>query len=365
MVKTFQYRLYPTKSQERLLRKTLNACRWVYNQTLAARKEAWEKRQESVSLYATNKLLTEWKRVNTFLTHTYSQALQDVQERVDLAFKAFFRRVKAKEQPGYPRFKGEGRYDSFTYPQFGFSLKDGKLHLSKIGDVKIVLHRPIEGKVKTCTIHRTATGEWYACLTCEVEPQPLPPEPKAVGVDVGLESFAALSTGEKIANPRFFRGGEKALAKAQRKLSKVEKGSPERVKCRHVVAHIHKRIANRRKDFAHKLSRRLVNEFGTIAFEKLNVNGMLQNHCLAKSIADAAWSQLIQYTAYKAEDAGRLCVLVSPVNTSQACSRCGALVPKDLSVRVHNCPHCGLIMDRDENAALNILRLGLHSLASA
>lgn len=356
--KTFQYRIYPTKRQQRLLEQTLEECRWLYNQTLAYRKDAWEQRQESVGLYDTIGLLPTWKTGRTSLKQVHSQVLQNVQVRVDLAFQAFFRRVKAGEEPGYPRFRGVGRYDSFCYPQSGFSLTKNKLRLSKIGDMAIRLHRPIEGTVKTLTIRRTATGKWYACFSCEVEPEPLPPSEQVVGVDVGLESFATLSEGMKIANPRFFRQSEEALAKAQR----AEKGTPERRKRRTVVAHTHERTANRRKDFAHKLSRAWVNKYQLIAFEKLNGKGMLKNHCLAKSIQDAAWNQLVQYTTYKAEYAGRSCVLVDPRNTSKACSQCGCLVEKDLGVRIHSCPHCGLQMDRDLNAAINILRLGMQSI---
>jgi putative transposase len=362
MRKTFRFRFNPTHHQRTLLNQTLEICRWVYNETLATRKNAWEQEQKSISLYDTNKLLPAWKKDKPELSQAYSQVLQNVQERVDLAFKAFFRRVKAGEKPGYPRFRGYGWYDSFTFKQYGFTLADNGLLLSKIGAMKIIQHRPIEGKIKTLTIRRDAVGNWYACFACEVEAQPLPPSEKAVGVDVGLESFATFSNGGKIANPRFFRRDEKDLAKAQRKLSKAEKGTPERTKQRKVVCHIHQRIANRRKDFAHQLSRRLVNEFGFIAFEKLNTKEMLQNHCLAKSISDAAWNQFAQYTQYKAENAGRECVLVDPRNTSKKCSRCGTLVEKSLSVRVHDCPVCGLKIDRDENAAINILALGLESL---
>ena len=185
-----------------------------------------------------------------------------------------------------------------------------------------------------------------------------------VGVDVGLESFITLSNGEKVANPRFFRKDEQALAKAQRRMSKAEKGTPERAKRRKGVAHIHQRIANRRKDFSHQLSRQLVNNDGVIVFEKLNEQGMMQNHHLAKSIGDAAWRQLIQYSLYKAEDAGRVVRLVDPKGTSQRYSCCGMVVQKSLSVRVHDCPACRLKMDRDENAALNILALGLESLGT-
>lgn len=290
--------------------------------------------------------------------------LQNVQVRVDLALKAFFRRVKSGEKPGYPRFKGKGRYDSITYKQLGFGIKDGKLHLAKIGDIKIKLHRPIEGTIKTCTIRRMPTGKWFACFSVEIEDAPLPPWKggSVVGIDVGLESFATLSNGEKIANPRFFRVEEKSLAKAQRSLSRAPRGTLERKKALRVVERVHERIANRRSDFAHQVSHHLVNRFGFIAFEDLNIQNMLKNHCLAKSISDVAWNMLVKSTESKAAYAGSKVVLVDPRQTSQMCSRCGLIVKKDLSERVHRCPECGLSMDRDLNAAINILRLGLQSL---
>ena len=366
-VKTFKYRLRPSRSQRTQLDRTLELCRWVFNETLATRKNTWEQEKKTLSLYDTNKLLTIWKRDHPELVRVHSQVLQNVQERVDLAFKAFFRRVKAGEKPGYPRFRGYGRYASFTFKQSGFELLPaGKgLLISKIGAVRIVLHRPIQGRVKTLTVQRDAVGNWYACFACEVDPQPLPYNGLAVGVDVGLESFATLSNGMKIDNPRFFRHAEQELAQVQRLLSRAEKGTPERAKRRKAVQHVHQRIANRRKDFAHKVSRELVNSFGMISFENLNIRNMLQNHRLAKSISDAAWKQLITYTTYKAENAGRRVVSVDPRNTSRQCSGCGTLVEKSLSVRVHACPVCGLVMDRDENASNNILRLGLESLGYA
>lgn len=362
MRKTFEYRVYPTSKQVRVLNQMLEECRWVFNQTLALRKNAWEQEQKSISLYATNAFLPKWKLERPSLSVVYSQVLQDAQERVDLAFKSFFRRAKAGEKPGYPRFRGKGRYSSLTYPQFGFSLQDGTIMAAKIGELKTIIHRPLEGKIKTLTLRRHSTGKWYACFSCEVELAPLPPSEKAVGIDVGLESFATFSTGEKVANQRFFRKDEKSLAKAQSKLSKAEKGTPERARRRKAVSHIHDRIANRRKDFAHKLSRKLVDEHGIIALEKLNGKRMLRNHCLAKSISDAAWFQLVQFVSYKAEYAGRSVALVDPRNTSKRCSRCGSLVNKGLSIRVHSCPHCGLVLDRDLNASINILALGLESL---
>jgi putative transposase len=367
MLKAYKFRLFPTKTQRSKMERTLDLCRWVYNQTLAYRKDAWEKEGRSTSKYETNNLLPNWKIEKPDLNEVFSQVLQNTQERVDLALKAFFRRVKAGEKPGYPRFRGSGWYDSFTYPQFGFKLLCGKLRLSKIGDIKIKLHRPIEGKIKRLTVRRSSTGKWFACFTVEIDDPPKPPwkDGLSVGIDVGLESFATISNGEKIGNPRFFRSDEKALAKAQRRLSKCAKGTSQRRAAVKVVQRVHERIANRRYNFAHQISNQLVSKYGLIAFEDLSIANMLKNHNLAKSISDAAWRMLVTITSYKAESAGSIVVLVDPRNTSQLCSRCGLKVNKSLSDRVHECPQCGLVMDRDENAAINILRLGLQSLPKA
>jgi putative transposase len=364
MLKAYKFRLYPTKSQRTKMERTLDLCCWTYNQTLAYRKNAYEQEGKSVSKYETNNLLPSWKVEKPELNEVFSQVLQNTQERVDLALKAFFRRVKAGEEPGYPRFKGQGWYDSFTYPQFGFKLEAGKLRLSKIGDIKIKLHRQIEGRIKRLTVRRSATGKWFACFSVETEDIPLPPwkDGSMIGIDVGLESFATLSNGEKIPNPRFFRDEEHELARVQRRLSRTHKGTPERKSALKVVQRVHERIANKRYEFVHQVSHDLVNRFGLIAFEDLNIKGMVQNHCLAKSISDVAWNMLVTLTSYKAASAGSMVVLVDPRNTSKMCSRCGTLVEKSLSDRVHNCPRCGLSMDRDWNAAINILRLGMQSL---
>lgn len=364
MLKTFRYRIYPTKAQEKILGRILEECHWVYNQTLAYRHNAWQERQESVSYYDTTKLLPGWKREYPSLNIVYSQVLQDVQRRVDKAFKGFFRRVQKGEKPGYPRFKGKGRYRSITYPQFGFGLTDdGRLRLAKIGDIKIKLHRPIKGKIKQITVRRYPTGKWYVCFSVEVEPIPLPQTDRYVGIDLGLTTFAALSNGKQVANPRFFRQEEKALVKAQRRLSnETKKDTPEYIKRHKVVTRIHERVANKRTDFSHQLSRQFVNEYDVICFEDLDIRNMIRNHRLAKSISDAAWRQLIIHTMQKAESATRCVVLVDPRNTSKMCSRCRCLVKKMLSDRIHSCPHCGLEIDRDLNAAINILGLGLQTL---
>jgi putative transposase len=344
---------------------TLELCRWTYNETLAIRKNAYKKEGKSVSYYETKKLLLQWKAEKPELKCVHSQVLQEVVKRVDLAYQAFFRRVKDGEDPGYPRFKGKDRYDSFTYTQSGFSLKPGELWLSKIGDIRIKLHRAIGGEIQRLNIRRMPTGKWFVSFLVEVEPEePLPKTGLSIGVDVGLRSFITLSSGEHVDNPRFFVHEEKALAKAQRKLSKAENGTPERAKALKVVHRVHERITNKRDDFVQKVSLNLVKAYDLIAFEDLNIKGMVKNHGLAKHIADAAWNKLITTTSYKAEWAGKRVELVNPNGTSQVCSGCGQVVLKELSERVHRCPFCGLILDRDHNASINILRLGLQSVAN-
>lgn len=344
------------------MNETIEMCRWMYNETLAYRRDRWEANQDNISLFGTNKQLTIWKTVHPELKRVYTQVLQNCQVRVDLAFKAFFRRVKSGDTPGYPRFKGKGRCSSFTYPQFGFKIDGDKLHLSKIGDIKIKLHRPIVGKIKTVTIKRSVTGKWFTSFAVDIGDEIHSHNNNSVvGIDVGISSFATFSNGDKIVNPRIYKTEEKNLAKAQRKFSVAIKGSTERRKRLKVVQRIHERITNKRKDFIHKVSRNLVDTYRHIVFEDLTIMNMLKNHCLAKAISDASWGMLINITTSKAEEAGSEVILVDPRNTSQMCSRCGAIVKKNLSIRMHECPNCGLVMDRDENAAINILRLGLQS----
>jgi putative transposase len=363
-VKSFQYRIYPTKKQERLLNATLNECRWLYNHFLEQRKTAWEERHETIGLYDQHAQLPALKRERVSLQSVHSQVLQNVGVRIDLAFQAFFRRCKDGEQPGYPRFRGRHRYDSFCFPQYGngCKLEGNQLYLSKIGTVRVVLHREIEGEPKTVCVRRSSTGKWYVTIACEWEPTALDPTPEHVGIDVGLASFATFSTGEAIENPRFFRTEEKALAQVQRRLAKEAKGTPRRRKRRKVVARVHERIRFRRKDFSHQQSRKIINRFQVIAVEDLSINRMVHNHCLAKSISDAAWAEFASIVSVKAEWAGRSFIAINPAYTSQDCSRCGYRQKMPLSERTYVCSCCHLELDRDLNAALNILRLGLQAL---
>jgi putative transposase len=364
MLKAYKYRVYPTKKQARTMDEILRLCCELYNAGLQERRDAYKAAGISVDYKQQANQLPEIKAERKDLAGVYSQVLQDVLKRLNKAMQAFFRRVKAGQTPGFPRFRSRARYDSFTYPQAGFGINNGKLVLSKIGHIKIKLHRAIEGKIKTCTIRRSATGKWFACFSVEVETTPLHINKEAIGIDAGLTALLTLSDGTKVDPPKFFRQEEKVLAKEQRKLAKLQKGSKERKKQRKRVARVHERITNKRTNYAHQVSHWLVMCYGIIVFENLRITNMVKNHCLAKSISDAAWNQIVMFTTYKAEYAGGKVILVDPRNTSQNCSRCHKKVEKSLSVRVHNCPFCGLSIDRDINAALNILGLGLQTLCT-
>ena len=366
--KTYKYRLSPTRGQQALLEKQLSLCRWLYNHFLEERKTLYEENKTKLTCYDQIKKIPELKKEKPELKNVYSQTLQDVARRLDKSFQNFFRRIKENkngepQKPGYPRFKGYWRYDSFVYPQSGFQLKDDKPHLSKIGFLKIKLHREIEGDIKTLTIRRTNTNKWYACFSVENNKElPKKKEIKnAVGIDVGLTSFLTTDRGEKVDNPRYLIKSEEKLAKTQRGHSRKKLKSKNRQKSRLRIAKLHEKITNQRLDFLHKLSRKLINNFQLIAFEKLNIKGMIKNKYLAKSIIDASWNKFLQQLRYKAAEAGLWAVEVDSKNTTQVCSGCRKIVPKTLAFRKHKCPKCGLTIDRDINAARNILQLALQS----
>ncbi len=360
--KAFQFRLRPTKKQANLLQEQLDECRWLYNELLSQRKLSYEELEDSLSKYQQNMFLPLLKEERVSLKKVHSQVLQNIVDRLNKAFQSFFRRCKAGERPGFPRFRGIHRYDSFCYPQSGFALLGKEIYLSKIGKIRIKMHRPIEGEIKTCTLKKMASGEWDVFLSCEVSTAPMIPREEAIAIDIGLKSFATLSNGQKIENPRFFKKGEKNLAKAQRKLSKLERGTKERRKAGKVVAKIHERIKNQRKNFCHKEAKKIIDQYQYICIEDLNIKSMMEGSYFAKSIADASWNQFRQYLTYKAEEAGRKLGLVNPAYTSQKCSRCGHFEPKKLIDRTHRCTECGYTADRDFNAAQNILALGLDGL---
>ncbi|MCH8294041.1 transposase [Candidatus Poribacteria bacterium] len=365
MVKTYQYRIYPTKAQTQTLETQLDACRNIYNQALAWRKNTYEQKGGSVSYVQQANALTPLRGGSTFWSSLHSDVLQDTLRRLDKGFKAFFRRIKAGENRGYPRFKGQGRYRSMTFSHLAKTLIRGiggrmaRLVVPKMGEVKICYHRPLpNGNIKTLTVQRKASG-WYANITVEVDDVPKAAIETAVGVDVGLESFLTTSEGEKVGNPRHLRRAELKLKRKQRIVSRRKKTSHRRRKFVHELAKQHEHVANQRKDFHGKTAHRLYSEYDAVVVEDLQITNMVKNHHLAKSISDAAWGTFISTlgTCAKAENAGLHLLCVPPHGTSQICSGCGEKVIKSLAVRIHRCNSCGLVLDRDHNAAINILRV--------
>lgn len=363
-MKAYKFKIRTSQKVTEAFEGTLNVCRELYNAALQERRDAWKLNRISLNYHTQRAQLPEIKIARPDLNSLYSQVPQDVLRRLSKTFDAFFRRMKAKQAAGYPRFKGKNRYDSFTYPQSGFVLEGDKLHLAKIGSVRLRLSRPVEGKIKSCTIKRQADG-WFVIFTAETETQPLPECSKQVGIDVGLLSFATLSDGTEIDNPRYYKEAQAKLRRVQRKVARRKKGSNRRRKAIHLLARTHLQVGNRRRDFQHKISRWLVDNYGLIAIEDLNVKG-LASGMLAKSVNDAGWGYFLNMIAYKAENAGRQFVKVNPSGTSQTCL-CGAHTPKSLSQRWHQCSECGLSLGRDHVSAQIILNraLGLSVLASS
>ena len=347
--RTFKYRIYPTKDQVQTLTDCLTTCRHLYNELLEDRKNAYGRCGVGLNY---NQQAGQLKYLNLGI---YSQVAQDVLRRLDKAFQNFFRRVKnGEKKAGYPRFQGKNRYDSFTYPQTGFKIKDGKLHLSKIGVIRIFQHREIVGKIKTCTIKQEG-NQWYVCFSVELLDVEKKEIKTSVGVDVGINILATLSDGTEIENPKTLNKYDSKLRKAHRDLSRKKKGSSNRNKQKIVLAGIYRKVRNARKDYLHKTSRILADAYDRIIFEDLQIKNMVKNHHLARSIHDASWGMLISLTTYKAEEAGGVIELVNPRNTSKQCSVCGCIQSMPPSQRTYRCPDCGAVMGRDHNAAINIL----------
>jgi putative transposase len=374
--KAYKFRIYPTKKQIRTLEWTLRRCKEMYNAALQERRDAYQLCGISVSYCMQADQLRALKQLREEYQDIHSQVQQDVLKRLDKAFDAFFRRVKNGEDPGYPRFRSGDRYDSFTYPQGGYEIIGNRLRLAKIGHIKIKLHREIKGKIKTCTIKREGE-QWYAVFSSEYELDSsmiFHQNSESVGIDLGVKTFAVLSNGEAIPHPRFYRHMEEKIKAAHQKIHRRKKGSHRRGRAKQELSRLYGKVRNRRRDFLHKASHTLVKTYGTLVFEDLHIdnmtarpkpkqdengkyvpNGAAAKSGLNKSILDAGWGAFVTMTRNKAEEAGCTVVKVAPHNTSQACSGCGYIVEKDLCVRWHSCPHCGTELDRDYNAAKNIL----------
>ena len=359
MLLSFKYRLKTSRKQVEILGEQLRLCRLAYNTLLRHcfdERKAGRGTPTSTSL---NYLLPAMKTRTPEFEGVHSQVLQNVAKRVRSGFESYWNRRKAGLKTHLPRFRRADKYNSLTYPQSGFSLDGCMLRLSKIGDVKLIQHRPLEGKVKTLTVTRSASGRWLAVFSCEVENKPIPGRLPAVGVDFGLNSLVALSDGTLIEAPQSYRGAEERLGRAQRSLSKKTRGSRNREKARRRVASVCERVANQRRDYAYKTARMIVDRYERVYVEDLKIANMVRSNRLSKSIGDAGWGILRNALTYMAERSEGVTAFVNPRGTSQTCSGCGAYVEKDLSMRVHRCPECGLTIDRDVNAARNILKRGL------
>jgi len=346
---TYKFRMYPTAAQARIMQETLDTCRSLYNMMLADRME------RRTDFYEQKKMLVELKHDDKHLKSVHSQVLQDVVLRLDKAYQRFFAALSR-----YPRFRRSRRYNSFTYPQSGFRLEGDRMRLSTIGEVRVMLHRHVIGTIRRATVIRDI-NQWFVALLVEEDPgvvQSSSGDGK-VGVDTGISNVVALSDGTVIDNPRFLNRSVERIKSSQRRLSKKKKGSANREKARLSLAKAWRKARRQRDDFAHKLSDKLTKENKVIVFEDLKIRNLVKNNNLASAIMDASWAQLRRLTAYKAERRGGRVILVNPSGTSQKCSGCGEMVPKELSERVHDCPRCGLVMDRDVNAARNILERGL------
>lgn len=392
-MKTYKYRIYPTKSQLGRLENTFSMCRYLFNWSLEERKTAYEKQGKSLSYgYQQNKL-PGLKKERPWFKGVYSQVLQNVLKRVDRSYQNFFRRVKEKkEKPGFPKFKKKGQWYSITYPQFIKSPERGKITIPKIGKLKIIYHRPIPiiGLVKTLTIKKDG-GKWFACFSVEIPEKKVELKQdlsKSIGIDLGLIDYYYGSDGLHVPVPKYFRKQENRLKKHQKRFQKIRdeykgKERPRKYyKLLKALQKIHFRISSQREDFIHKQANRLLRDFDIIIHEDLQIKNMIRrprpkqdetgkyvsNRAsikagLNKSINDVGWYKFLQILKYKAFSMGKTVIAIDPKKTSQICSGCGKTVEKTLSERTHICPYCDLILPRDYNSALYIKSLGLETLS--
>jgi len=355
-------RLYPNSQQRTALAKAFGCTRWLWNNSLNETNRLFKETGKGLSAATMKARIVELKKEYPWLTEVYSQVLQSAVLNLSQAFVNFF-----QKRTKYPRFKSKHGKQSIQYPQH-VKLLNKRLSLPKIGEVKADFHRMYPGKLKTVTISRNPSGEYYASLLFEVEgSEPTPnTSGKAIGVDLGINHFAVTSDGSKFDNPRTLRKHERNLKRKQRQLSRKQKGSNRRKKARRLVARVHQRITNARKDLLHKLSRRLVNENQVIAVESLNVKGMVKNHNLALAISDCSWSTFVGMLKYKCEREGKVLMQVDRFfPSSKTCSECLYQVGEmPLDIRTWTCPSCSTHHDRDINAAKNIVAEALKLLAS-
>jgi putative transposase len=362
MLNVTKVRVYPTSEQEHFLACQFGCSRWAWNWALAETQKVYKETGKGLTFVAMANQLPELKGINEWLLDADSQVLQSSIRHLAAGFQNFF-----EKRARYPRFKSKHGKQSIQYPQ-RVKLDGSTIYLPKVGKVKAVIHREIVGRIKTVTVSKNPCGHYYASILTDdgIPSIPISAEGKAIGVDVGLTHLAITSDGSKFDNPRFISKSEKNLKRKQKNLSRKKKGSSSRNKARIQVARVHERITNQRRDYLHKVSRRIVDENQVIVTEDLNVKGMTANHNLAKAVSDVGWGTLTSFLKYKAERDGKAFIKVSRwFPSSKVCFECGYQIGKmPLDVRSWTCPSCNKHHDRDINAARNIRDEGLRILAS-
>ncbi len=369
MYRAFRYPLHPTKAQEVVLNDYLYRCQQLYNGALEHRISHYKrfgKSKDNPSLYSQYKNLVEI-RTDSGYGKVPNMILRSALKRLDLAYQYFFRRIKSKaNSSGFPRFRSINRYDSFDFLRPP-SIKDSRVNIPRLGYVKFNQYRPIKGILKDATVRKDSLGKWWVTFKCDlgIEPKKVISSVNPIGIDLGLSSFITSSNGEKINNPKYFTKSAAQLADRQRSLSRKSRGSRSRKTAKKLVAKTNLHIKNQRLDFVRKLVVSLFSRYDLITYEDLQIQKMISGSQkkgsinLSKSIHDASWGIFIHALNCKAEEAGKLAVSVNPRGTTSTCSGCSFVIPKKLHERIHECPLCGLILDRDHNAAINVLRLGL------
>ena len=360
MKTAYKYRAYPSKKQKELLNRQMFLAKELYNMLIEKSKAYYKETGKTLTEYRMNIWLTQIKKERPDFSELHSQVLQNVSKRVSDAYRYFFRRCKEKKEGkrvkvGFPRYRTF--VSSLTYPQLGFKIEKKRVELSKIGRVNFINHRETEGKIKTLTIKKTKSQEWYIALAVEKEDNPFISNNRdKVGMDLGINKYAVLSDGSIVQNKHISKADRTKLKRLQRIISRRKKGSHKRRKAVLNYARKYEHTARIREDWLHNLSYNIVNSYSFIAYEELKVANMMKNHHLARSIGEESWGNFINYLQYKAESAGCVVVGVNPKDTSKTCSECGNIQDMLLFERTFHCQKCGMSKDRDLNASINILK---------